>query len=152
MADVNTPPMSAPAEIADRLHSAAIRLLRRLRQADDEAGLTGPQSSALSVLVFGGPATLSRLAAAEHVRAPTMSRLVKELEGNGLVERTTDPNDRRSALIAATAHGRALLAKARELRLGRLEAALASRSEAQRKVLAEAARLVLEMAEGGELG
>lgn len=150
MTKVNPP--SAPAEVADRLHSAAIRLLRRLRQADDEAGLTGPQSSALSVLVFGGPATLTRMAEAEHVRAPTMSRLVKELEAHGLVGRTIDPNDRRSALIAATPHGRALLAKARELRLGRLEAALAARPEAQRKVLAEAARLVLEMAEAGELG
>jgi DNA-binding MarR family transcriptional regulator len=148
MADVNP----SPAEVADGLHSAAIRLLRRLRQADGEAGLTGPQSSALSVLVFGGPATLSRLAEAEHVRAPTMSRLIKELEAQGMVERAVDPADRRSALISATAHGRTLLARARELRLGRLEAALASRPERQRRLLGEAARLVLEMAEGGELG
>src|SRR3954469_25680595 len=111
MARVN--PTPAPGEVADKLHSAAIRLLRRLRQADDAAGLTGPQSSALSVLVFGGPTTLSRLAEAEHVRAPTMSRLVKELEANGLIARKADAADRRSAVITATAKGKALLAKAR---------------------------------------
>jgi DNA-binding MarR family transcriptional regulator len=144
-------PEISAADVADRLHSAAIRLLRRLRQADDAAGLTGPQSSALSVLVFGGPTTLSRLAEAEHVRAPTMSRLAKELEAKGLIARRTDAADRRSAVITATAKGRALLAKARALRLGLLETALAARSAEQRRLLGEAATIVLEMAEGGEL-
>ena len=64
----------------DRLHSAAIRLLRSMRTLDTQAGLSGPKLSALSVLVFGGPATLSALADAEQVRRPTMTQLVNALE------------------------------------------------------------------------
>ena len=71
--------------IAERLHSVAIRLLRRLRKTDAASGLPGPKLSALSVLVFGGPQTLKELAAAEQVRAPTMSRLVADLEADGFV-------------------------------------------------------------------
>jgi hypothetical protein len=66
--------------VADRVHSAAIHLLRRLRREDDRWGLSAPRLSALSVLVFGGRAlTLGELAAAEQVRPPTMTRLVSAL-------------------------------------------------------------------------
>jgi len=41
-------------ETADRLHSAAIHLLRRLRVRDRESGVGPAQLSALSVLVLGG--------------------------------------------------------------------------------------------------
>src|SRR5437762_6946774 len=86
----------APAsELADRLHSAAIHLLRRLRREDDASGLPAPQLSAMSVIVFGGPITLGALASAEQVRPPTITKLVALLEEQGLVERETDPADRR---------------------------------------------------------
>ncbi len=49
-------------ELADRLHSAAIHLLRRLRREDDASGLPAPQLSALSVIVFGGPIAIGALA------------------------------------------------------------------------------------------
>jgi DNA-binding MarR family transcriptional regulator len=61
---------------ADRLHSAAIHLLRRVRQQDTASGVGPAQLSALSVLVFAGPKTLGDLAAAEQVKPPTMSRVV----------------------------------------------------------------------------
>ncbi len=47
------------ARTAERLHAAAIHLLRRLRREDVASGLTAPRLSALSVVVFGGP--LSRV-------------------------------------------------------------------------------------------
>src|SRR3954466_10111561 len=86
---------AASLELADRLHSAAIHLLRRLRREDDASGLPAPQLSALSVIVFGGPVTLGQLASAEQVRPPTISRLVATLERAGLVEREIDAADRR---------------------------------------------------------
>jgi hypothetical protein len=76
-------------EIAARLHAASIKLLRLLRREDDASGLSAPRLSALSVLVFGGPLSLAELAAAEQVRAPTMSRLVEGLVRAGLVTRET---------------------------------------------------------------
>ena len=62
--------------VADRLHSAAIHLLRRVRKQDVATGEGPARLSALSVLVFGGPKTLGELAAAEQVKPPTMSRIV----------------------------------------------------------------------------
>ena len=81
--------------VADRLHSAAIHLLRRVRKEDDASGLTAPRLSALSVLVFGGPKTIGELAAAEQVRPPTMSVIVADLARAGLVTREPDPDDGR---------------------------------------------------------
>src|SRR6188508_2981688 len=94
---------SAPDELADRWHSLAIHLLRRLRREDVKAGLTGPRLSALSVIVFGGPITLGDLAAAEQVRPPTMTRLVRALEHEQLVRREKDPSDGRVVRLLATA-------------------------------------------------
>src|SRR6266545_3718677 len=65
--------------VADRLHSAAIHLLRRLRVEDKAMGLSAPRASALSVIVFRGPVTMSALAEAEQVRPPTITRLVDGL-------------------------------------------------------------------------
>jgi DNA-binding MarR family transcriptional regulator len=81
--------------VADRLHSAAIHLLRHVRRRDGETGVTAPHLSALSVLVFAGPRTLGELAAAEQVTPPSMTRIVRNLEAEGLVEREPDPADRR---------------------------------------------------------
>ena len=136
---------------AEQLHSAAIRLLRRLRKTDAEAGLTGPQSSALSVLVFGGEVSLGRLAQLEQVRPPTISRLVKELEAAGLVERRADPADARGVRVRATRKGRELLELGRARRLRRLIAALKAREPEERRVLAEAAGILAEIADGPEL-
>jgi len=54
-------------EAADRLHSAAIHLLRRARRTDPLTGVSAAQLSALSVLVFGGPCMLGALAAATGI-------------------------------------------------------------------------------------
>src|SRR5437899_11062247 len=88
------------AEIAERLHSAAIHLLRRLRVTDRASGIGPAQLSALSVLVFGGPRSLGELADAEQVRPPTMSRIVSGLERAGLVKREATEDGRRVRLRA----------------------------------------------------
>ncbi|TMB76772.1 MAG: MarR family transcriptional regulator [Chloroflexi bacterium] len=107
-------------DVADRLHSAAIHLLRRVRRSDPLTGVSAAQLSALSVLM-GGPRTLGEMAAAEQVRPPTMSTLVAEMERLGLVRRSRDPADARVARIEMTAKGRRVLAKGRELRIADIE-------------------------------
>src|ERR1700687_1910748 len=84
---------------ADRLHSAAIHLLRRLRLQDAASGVGPAQLSALSVLVFAGPNTLCDLATAEQVKPPTMSRIVAALTRSRLIELTRDPHDARRVHI-----------------------------------------------------
>ncbi|HEV8380985.1 MAG TPA: MarR family transcriptional regulator [Gemmatimonadales bacterium] len=133
----------APARaIADRLHSAAIHLLRRLRVEDKALGLTGPRASALSVIVFRGPITMSALAEAEQVRRPTITRLVDGLERRGLVRRVNDPADGRVQLVAATAVGKRLLQKGRARRVERLSRGVTQLSDDDQQVLARAADLM----------
>lgn len=129
-------------ETAERLHRAAIRLLRALRQEDRKTGLSSPRLSALSVLVFGGPKSVSALAAAEHVRLPSMSRLVKELERDGLVKRRPDPADSRVSMLQATAKGRRIMNRGRGLRLTRLAEDLSGLEREERRTLAEAAKIL----------
>lgn len=105
------------AEVADRLHSAAIHLLRRVRKQDTASGEGPARLSALSVLVFGGPTTLGKLAAAEQVRPPTMSRLVAGLKRSRLVDIVPDREDARRLQIRATAKGMRLLQQGRRRRI-----------------------------------
>jgi DNA-binding MarR family transcriptional regulator len=112
--------------VANRLHSAAIHLLRRARRVDAESHLPAPQLSALSVIVYGGAITLGALAAAEQVRPPTMTRLIAAMETAGLVEREADEADRRVVRIRATAKGRRLLEEGRDRRIAVIAEALAT--------------------------
>jgi DNA-binding MarR family transcriptional regulator len=132
---------------ADRLHSAAIHLLRRLRRVDDASGLSAPRLSALSVVVMRGPCTLGELAAAEQVRAPTMTRLVTALEGEGLVTRAADPADGRVTRVAATALGRRVLAAGRLRRVRRLARDIAALPPADRTALAHALAVLERLAD-----
>src|SRR3954470_6347147 len=103
--------------IADRLHSTAIHLLRRVRKEDTKTGEGPARLSALSVLVFGGPMTLGQLAAAEQVKPPTMSRIVTGLERSRLAERRTDSRDARRQRIHPTPNGERLLHEGRRRRI-----------------------------------
>src|ERR671925_2097042 len=105
-------------EAADRFHSAAIHALRHVRRDDPATGLSAARLSALSVLVFGGQRTLGELAAAEHVRPATMTRIVQALEAEGLVRREADPQDGRVTRLHPTAKGERVLWRGRERRGG----------------------------------
>ena len=111
-------------DAADRLHSAAIHLLRRLRILDRELGVGPAQLSALSILVFGGPKSLAELAEAEQVKAPTMSRIVAGLLRAGFVHSRTDERDRRAVVIEATKKGVRIMQKGRRRRVETLAAAV----------------------------
>lgn len=127
---------------ADRLHSAAIHLLRRLRREDSKSGLSAPRLSALSVLVFGGPLTLGELANAEQVRPPTMTRLVSALEAEGLVTREPDETDGRLTRIRATPKGRTLLFQGRARRVAALTAEVRALSDQDRDAVGKAVAIL----------
>lgn len=131
-------------ETADKLHSAAIHLLRRLRVRDRESGIGPAQLSALSVLVFGGSRSLSELAEAEQVRPPTMSRIVSSLTAAGLVKREATEDARRVRLVP-TAKGTKMLWEGRKRRVESLANALATLGETERRHLRELAELLPEI-------
>ncbi|HEY5030396.1 MAG TPA: MarR family transcriptional regulator [Candidatus Angelobacter sp.] len=128
--------------LADRLHSAAIHLLRQVRVQDAGAGLAPARLSALSVLVFGGAMSLNELARAEQVRPPTMSRIVDALEAAGLARRTANQQDRRAVVIQATEKGAAILWQGRKRRVKFLARHLSRLSDAERKQIENAVKAI----------
>jgi DNA-binding MarR family transcriptional regulator len=128
-----------PAESADaaaELNSGAVHLLRALRRVDRESGLTPARLSALSVLVFGGPCTLGRLAAIEDVAGPTMTRIVDGLVELGLARREAHPDSARSVLIRPTPAGATLMRAAAQRRIDAIAGAIA-RLPARERALIE---------------
>ena len=122
-----TPPTyTAPADIAARLRMAIVRTSRRLRQEAAEAGggeLTPSAVSALATVERHGPLTPSELAEIERIKRPTATRILRGLVESGLIGRTPDPADGRSALVTVNAVGRERLRRLR----GRKNAYLARR-------------------------
>jgi DNA-binding MarR family transcriptional regulator len=123
------------ADLADRLHSAAIHLLRRVAAVDGRTGLSPARLSALSVVVYGGPLSMTALARAERVSAATISSTVTGLEGAGLVTRNRAPGDGRTVLVEATDRGRQVLEEGRRRRVAMLAAGLVELPAADRVAL-----------------
>jgi DNA-binding MarR family transcriptional regulator len=135
-------------EVADRLHSAAIHLLRRVRKQDAASGEGPARLSALSVLVFAGPKTLGELAAAEQVRPPTMSRIVAGLARSRLIRITVDRHDARRMRICATSKGVRLLQQGRQRRIAYLASHLDDLSPDKLAKLGEAVEILKKLLEG----
>jgi DNA-binding MarR family transcriptional regulator len=128
--------------LADDLHSAAIRLLRRVRREDEAVGLSAARLSALSVIVCGGPVRISTLARAEQVQTPTMTPIVAALERDGLITRGVDPSDARAVILRATAKGARVMAEGRRLRVANLADALRPLPAAEQATLRAAAAIL----------
>jgi DNA-binding MarR family transcriptional regulator len=129
-------------EAADHFHSAAIHALRHVRREDPATGLSAARLSALSVLVFGGERTLGELAAAEHVRPATMTRIVQALEKDGLVKRERDADDGRVTRLRATTKGERVMWEGRERRVDTLAALLRRLTPEEIAYVLRAAELV----------
>jgi DNA-binding MarR family transcriptional regulator len=134
-------------ETARQLNSGAIHVLRALRVVDRRSGLTPARLSALSVLVFGGPCTLGRLAALEDVAGPTMTRIVDGLSHAGLAQRTRHPDSGRAVLISATPAGNDLMRAAANRRVDALVSAMGRLDDAARHNLESAAPALVSLAE-----
>jgi DNA-binding MarR family transcriptional regulator len=118
-------PTNPLTDSAAKLRMAIVRAARALRQeaAAEASGLTPTSTAALATIERHGPLTPSELAEIERVKRPTATRTLRVLSEAGLVERTPDPEDGRSALVSITAVGRDRLRRLR----GRKNAYLARR-------------------------
>ena len=116
---------SSLTDSAARLRLGIVRTARRLRQeaASEATGLTPTSTAALATIERHGPLTPSELAQLEAVKRPTVTRTLGCLDREGLIVRTPDPTDGRSALVAINAAGRERLRRLR----GRKNAYLARR-------------------------
>jgi DNA-binding MarR family transcriptional regulator len=120
-----------------RLRLAIGRLNRRIR-VDAAAVLPPLQTSVLVTLEEHEPLRLSELARREAVTPPTMSRVLAALDDAGLLVRTPDPQDARSALVELSVEGRSMIERLRTERTAILAERLDRLTPEHREALAAA--------------
>lgn len=112
-----TPGRPGPQSLAETgLDSFAPYLMNRITRNYNEgmsavmetAGLTVPKMRALSVLMARGALPLGDLAVLAISEQSTMSRIVDQMERDGLVSRTPSQSDHRVRVVDLTQDGRAL--------------------------------------------
>ena len=133
-------------ETAQRLRRAVTRLNRRLRSSS-LGGISPAQASMLSSIGQLGSPSLGELAAAELVRPPSITRVVRAMEKAGLVRTTPDERDRRSTRVALTATGRQELAAIRRRKTEFLEATLLALDPSERRRAEEAVAFLERLVE-----
>jgi DNA-binding MarR family transcriptional regulator len=129
---------------ASELRVAMGQLLRRLRA---EHRFPIHHGAVLGRLHREGPSSISDLAKAEKVRPQSMAQTIGELESDGLVGRTPDPDDGRRAVVDLTPAGRETLEADRRVRVGWLVAAIEQLSAADQKTLRRATSILAKLAE-----
>jgi DNA-binding MarR family transcriptional regulator len=135
-------------DTASHLRDAIVRTSRRLRQeAAAETGLSPTATAALATINRSGPLTPSELAEFERVKRPSMTRTLGCLEREGLVERTADPADGRSFLVAINDAGRERLARLRRRKSAYLARRLRKLDPDDLATIARAAELLERMRE-----
>ncbi len=136
------------ADTATQLRDAIVRTSRRLRQeAAAETGLAPSATAALATINRSGPLTPSELAEIERVKRPSMTRTLGCLEREGLIERTRDPADGRSSLVAISSAGRDRMARLRRRKSAYLARRLRKLDPEEVETLARAAELLERMRE-----
>jgi DNA-binding MarR family transcriptional regulator len=110
-------------ELAERLHEVSNRLSRQMKTPSldewSQAELTIPQLRTL-VLLNDGPQRMGEIAAYLGTSLSATTAMIERLETKQLVERGTDPSDRRVVTCRLTLSGRAeaeRLWKIHEIRL-----------------------------------
>jgi DNA-binding MarR family transcriptional regulator len=135
-------------DTASHLRDAIVRTSRQLRQeAAAETGLSPATTAALASINRSGPLTPSELAEIERVKRPTMTRTLGCLEREGLIERTRDPADGRSSLVAVNDAGRERLARLRRRKSAYLARRLRKLAPEELATLSCAAALLERMRE-----
>ena len=145
----NTASSRTQTDTAPRLRATIGRLHRRLRPtaAGAQAGLTPTRISLLNSINRLGPLRLSELAVEEGINPTMLSRIVADLAHSGLIERVSDPGDRRAALVTTTREGRKLVERMRRERTDVLSVALETLDDHERRSLERALPALEKLAE-----
>ncbi len=128
------------------LRAAVLVLARRLRHqvAGDEISST--EGAVLGHLGRCGPMTPGQLARTEHVRPPSITRVIEMLERRGFVRRDPHPTDGRQVLVTRTEAGDAFVQASREVRSAWLRERLDQLEPAEQQALAAATDALARLA------
>jgi DNA-binding MarR family transcriptional regulator len=126
------------AETAARLRRAVTRLNRKLRGTAPERVSPGMASMLASIAKHKNP-SLGDLALAEHIKPPSVTRLVRDMEREGLITCTLDADDRRCTRVSLTSAGRRELDTIRKKKAEFIEQRLLTLSVADQRRAREVA-------------
>src|SRR5450830_672031 len=96
---LNSDRSSNPLRLIGQIYRTFARVVD---QPMKELGFAMSQLPVLVTLKQSGPSSQADLARAAQVEQPSMAQLLNRMERDGLVQRSPDPDDRRSHLISLT--------------------------------------------------
>jgi DNA-binding MarR family transcriptional regulator len=126
------------AALAAGVAAALERMVGLFRWLSPPGELSLTAAATLATLERSGPCRLTELADREAVTQPAMTQLVARLQAAGLVTRAADPADGRVVRVEITGAGKAVLARRRAVRAGRIAGMLAGLPQEQQAALAAA--------------
>jgi DNA-binding MarR family transcriptional regulator len=128
----------------ETLSEAFWSVARQLRHTSQETlapwDITPSHLRALRVLMRHGAMRLSELSDHLHIAARSTTEVIDALETRDLVERRSDPDDRRATVVALTEHGTSVLDAIRAARGTETERAFGRLSHTDRAHLARILR------------
>ena len=125
------------------MNRVAGRLNRSLEDDLLKLGVSFQHWRVLAVLARGDGISIADLSAYAVVPHSTLSRLLTRLAGDGLVQRSEETPDGRTARVLITARGRKLYERILPLATGWRDEALVGFSAAEKEVLLELLRRML---------
>ncbi len=131
----------------DRLRAAIGKLSRGLRLSPGATGLTPSQVSVLFTIVRRGPLKLSEVVEIERLNPTMLSRITAQLAEQGLIRRRADSEDRRAAVVEATAAGRRMRERIQRARSRELAQHVAALDADEQQVVWEALPALEQLAE-----
>lgn len=127
-----------------------LRLSRRLRSERPDSTVSLSAIGMLSTLHRSGPMPAARLAQAERLQPQSLSRLIAQLDRDGLIKRRPGKEDRRTLILEITEAGRRALSHDMTARRAWLESAMRKvLVPGEREMLAHAAVAMLRLANEG---
>ena len=127
-----------------------LRLSRRLRSERPASTVSLSVLSLLSTLHRSGPMPAARLAQAERLQPQSLSRMIAQLDRDGLIKRRPGKEDRRTLILEITEAGRRALSHDITARRAWLEGAMRKvLVPGEREMLAHAAVAMLRLANEG---
>ncbi|WP_068279455.1 MarR family winged helix-turn-helix transcriptional regulator [Aldersonia kunmingensis] len=108
-------PLSLERQVCFALAVANRSVLGVYRPLLEPMGLTHPQYLVMLALWERSPRSVRDIGQAIQLDSPTLSPLLKRLEGSGLISRRRDPADERNLIVELTDAGTALRERALEI-------------------------------------
>jgi DNA-binding MarR family transcriptional regulator len=83
-------------------------LQRASKRMETQLGVTGPQRLVIRLVTRFPGITAGQIAELLHVHPSTLTGVLKRLQRQGFIQRRSDPQDRRRAILGITEKGRSI--------------------------------------------